>query len=114
MIILAFNTLLILLFISQSFEPRQLERGLVLLPSLLDLNHPSLQLLAPPLRLPNDHRCDGDVVYLVLGDDVELVGEAAQQFRRCPQGHCDLACHPHSDLNSYWLTGPISLSCTLA
>ena len=74
---------------------------------LLHLHHPSLQVLCPRLRLPHDHGCNGDVVDLVLGDDVELVGEAAEEFRGRPEGDCDPAAHSHGNLDSWRRTGPI-------
>lgn len=50
------------------------------------------------------------MVDLMLGHNVELVSEFAQDLRGSLDGHNDFSGHSHGDLHRLIGTGPISLS----
>ena len=51
------------------------------------------------LAFGDDVGSDGNMVNLVLGYNVELVGELAQHFRRSLDDDADLSGHSHCDLH---------------
>jgi hypothetical protein len=93
----------------------QFEGGLVLfLGVFLDLGDSSRQhqSFVPGLPFRDHVGGDGNVVDLVLGDDVELVSELADDFGGGLDDHYHFPGHAHGDLRDMRLTGPISLSWT--